>query len=103
MVELPAKNTAPGFGGVAVSRFSRAATFFSHLANGSPSRGGGATGGWAARVVSRGARIGRPVRKGSRQDSPTASGACPILSPHYAFHPRFARSTPLPPPHTRRP
>ncbi len=43
MLEEPAKNTAPGFGGFAANRFSMATMFFSHLANGSTTRGGGAT------------------------------------------------------------
>ncbi len=48
MLELPAKNTAPDLGGLSFSRFSMARTAFSHLANGSATRGGGARGGWTA-------------------------------------------------------
>ena len=45
MLDEPAKKTAPGFGGSTASRFSIAAMAFSHFANGSATRGAGATGG----------------------------------------------------------
>src|SRR5579871_6590978 len=52
IVELPTKNTLPGFGGLAERRFSMAVILCSHLANGSTGWGGGATGGCVATVKS---------------------------------------------------
>src|SRR5262245_42194805 len=60
MLELPAKNTAPGLGGLSLSRFSMAAMFFSHFANGSATRGGGATGGCTAATKTSESMAGHP-------------------------------------------